>query len=90
MWASLRVAEERADTLIELRADDVLELAGLGMHLGFVNGKSIFEKALREAMAADDVARALTSHGSELRFAVLKVDQAQFRHASQNLCSRLF
>ena len=81
MWARLRMAEERADALIQLRADNVFELAGLRMDFGFVDGKSIFEQALREAMAPHDVARALASHRSELRFAVSKVDEMQFRHA---------
>ena len=69
------MAEERADTLIELRADDVLELAGLRVYLGFVDGKSILEEALCKAVAADDIACALGSHRGELRFAVSKIDE---------------
>jgi hypothetical protein len=40
------MAEERADALVELRADDVLELAGLVMHFGFVDRERVFEEAL--------------------------------------------
>ena len=53
--ACFGMAEECANALIELRADDVFELAGLGVSLGVVNRKSVFEKALREAMAAHDI-----------------------------------
>jgi hypothetical protein len=84
------MAEERADALIQLWADDVLELAGLRMHFGFVDGKSILEEALREAMASDNVSRASASHWSELRFPILKVDKMQIRHAAQNLRGWLF
>lgn len=41
--ASLRMAEKRADALIELRADDVFEPACLCVSLGVVDGKSVFE-----------------------------------------------
>jgi hypothetical protein len=82
------MAEEGADALIELRANDVLELAGLRMHFGFVDGKSIFEQALGEAVAADDVASALGAYRCKLRFSVSKIDEMQIRHAPQNLCSR--
>jgi hypothetical protein len=84
------MAEKRADALIQLWADDVLELAGLRMHFGFVDGKSILEEALREAMAPDNVSRAPASHRSELRFPILKVDKMQIRHAAQNLRGWLF
>ena len=57
------MAEKCADALIELRADDVLELAGLRMHFGFVDGKSLLEQAFRKSMAPTNVARALGSHG---------------------------
>ena len=69
------MAEERADALIEFGADDVLELAGLRVRFGVVNGKCVLKQALRETMAADYVARALASQGCELRFAILQPDQ---------------
>jgi hypothetical protein len=87
---SLRMAEERTDALIELRADDVLELAGLRMHFGFIDREGVLEEALRKAMAADDISRALGSRRSELRFPILKVDKMQVRHAAQNLRGWLF
>ena len=90
MRASFGMAEERADALIQLWADDVLELAGLRMHFGFVDRKSILEEALREAMAPDDVARTPASYRSELGFAILKVDKIEIRHAAQNLRGWLF
>ena len=48
---------------------------GLRVRFGVVNGKCVLEQALREAMAADYVARTLASHGCELRFAILQRDQ---------------
>ena len=76
------MAEESADTLIQFRADDVLELASLRVQFGVVDGKCVFEEPLREAMAPDDISRALASHGGELRLAILKFHEMQIRHAS--------
>jgi len=80
------MAEERADALIQLGADDVLELASLGVHFGFVDRKRVLEESLGETMAAHDVACALAPHGRELRFSVSKIHEMQFRHAAQNPC----
>src|SRR5881296_1588150 len=74
--AGLRVPQKGADALVELRADDVFEFAGLRVRFGFVDGESVFEKALGQAMAADDVARSLAAHGRELHFAILHGHQA--------------
>jgi len=41
--AGFWVAEERADALVQFRADDVFELAGLCVCFGFVDGKSVFK-----------------------------------------------
>ena len=71
MRTSLGVPEEGADALVQLRADDVFKLAGLRMRLGFVDGKSVFEKALGETVTADNVARALATYGCELYSPVL-------------------
>jgi hypothetical protein len=64
--------KEGADALVEFRADDVLEFAGLRVRFGVVNRESVLEETLGEAMAADNVAGALASRGGELRFAILK------------------
>ncbi len=74
MRASLRVPEERADTLIELGTDNVLEFTGLRMRLGILNGKSVLEKALGQAVTADDVARALAAYRREKHFPVLHLN----------------
>src|SRR5580693_987569 len=84
MRACFRMAEEGADALIEFRADDVLKFAGLRVYFGFLDGKGVLEEALREAVAAHDVARALGSYGSELSFAVLELYQMELGHSSQN------
>src|ERR1700687_2599413 len=84
MRAALRVPKERADTLVQLRADDVFEFAGLRARLGIVDGKGVLEEALGQAVTPDNVARALAAHGSELHFPVLHSHQAQIGHARKN------
>src|SRR4029077_3402795 len=44
------MAEEAADTLVQFRADDVLEFAGLGVRFVVINAKGIFEQTLGQAM----------------------------------------
>jgi hypothetical protein len=66
------MTEECADALVQLRADDVFEFAGLRVRFGIVNRESVFEKTFGETMPADDVAGALASHGGKLRFAILQ------------------
>ena len=61
------MAQERADALVELGADDVLELAGLIVGFGVVDGEGVFEEALGETMAADDVAGAARACVGQLR-----------------------
>jgi len=46
MRARLWMSEKATDALIQLRADDVLELAGLVAGLGVVDGEGVFEEAL--------------------------------------------
>src|SRR5712692_9908613 len=89
MRAGLRVPEERANALVQLRADDVFELARLRMRLGFVDGKCVLEEALGQAVTADHVARALAAHGRELHLPVLHLHQAQIGHARKNSRSGL-
>jgi len=79
--AGLGVSEERANALVQLRADDVFELAGLRMGLGFVDGKSVLEKALGQAVTAHNVARPLAADGRELHFPILHLHQVQIGHA---------
>ena len=60
-----RMAEKRADALIKLRADDVLELAGVRIRFGFGHFECVGEQPLREAPAPHDVARAVLTPGSQ-------------------------
>jgi hypothetical protein len=69
------MAEERADALVQLRADDVFKLAGLRVRFGILDGKRVLEEALGQAVAADNVARALAAYGRELHFAVFHLYQ---------------
>src|SRR5580704_14383335 len=82
--ASFRVAKERADALVEFGADDVLEPAGLGVGLGVVDGKSIFEEAFSKSMPAHDAPRPLAADWRKLRLAGLQFDQMPFAHAAQS------
>ena len=66
MRTSKRVVEEGADLVGGFGRKDVLELAGLLLDFAFaVHGERISKQALGQAMAADDVGRALVSTGSE-------------------------
>lgn len=50
------MTEEAANAFVELRADDVLELAGLRVSLGIGNRKGVREETLRKPAAAHYVA----------------------------------
>jgi hypothetical protein len=69
--AGLRVSKKSTDALVEFGTDDVFEFAGLRMSFGIVDGKSVFEKALGQAMTADHVSCALAADGCELHFPIL-------------------
>src|SRR5580700_6276408 len=57
MRAGSRMSQERADLVGRTGREDVLELAGLLLDLGFaVHGKAIGEKALGQAMTTNDAA----------------------------------
>ena len=64
MRTGLGMPEKGANARVQLGADDVLEPACLRVRFGLVNRKSVLEQALRQAMAAHHVARALASRGS--------------------------
>src|SRR5690349_3782836 len=82
--AGFRMAEEAADALVELRADDVLELAGLVVDFGFFDGKCVFKEPLGETMTPDYVAGAIAAAGGQLRLAISQFDELQFGHATQH------
>jgi hypothetical protein len=69
------VTKKSADTLIEFGTDDVFEFAGLGVGFGIIDGESVFEKALCEAMTAHHVASAATAGVSEMHIAVAHLDE---------------
>src|SRR5207248_4292919 len=90
MRAGFGVAKECANALVQLRADDVLEPAGLRVRFGFVDGKGVLEQALCQTMAAHHVPCALAPLGSELSLPVMKGNQMQIRHARENTRGRFF
>src|SRR5215831_11454556 len=90
MGTGLGMPEKRANPRVELGADDVLEPACLSVRLGFVDGKSVFEQTLSQAMAAHYVARALAPRGGQLRLPIAQRNQMPIRHARKNAGGRLF
>src|SRR5438128_2625266 len=66
--ASFRMPQKCADALVELRADDVLKLAGLVVGFGIFNREGVPEESLGEAVAADGVAGAAAAAIGELHF----------------------
>ena len=82
------MAKERANALIQLRADDVLEPACLRVRLSVVDGESVLEEAFSQPMSAHDATRTLAAHRGELRFAVLQFDQVPLAHPAQGSCRR--
>src|SRR2546425_7659788 len=80
--ASFRMPQKCADALVELRADDVLKLAGLIVGLGIFNRERVPEEALGEAVAADDVAGAAAAAIGEPHFLSAHLGPAQINQAA--------
>lgn len=89
MRASFGMAQERADALVELRADDVFEFAGLVVGFGVVHREGVFEQTLGEAVAADDVAGAERPGWRECDVTVVRFNQLQVGHAGEDARGRL-
>jgi hypothetical protein len=83
MRACDRMAEEAANALVELRTDNVLELAGLRIGLGIGDRKRVCEEALSEAATTNDIARAALAAVSQFNFGIVHCDQAHDREALQ-------
>ena len=47
MWTSLRMPQKTTNALIQLRADDVFELASLRMRFVIVDAKGVLEQPFR-------------------------------------------
>jgi hypothetical protein len=78
------MAEERADALVEFWADDVFELAGLGVCFVIVDAKRVLEEAFRKTVAAYDVARAALAAVRQLNQMFFEdLHQAQVFHACE-------
>ena len=72
--AGFWMAQERADTLVQLGTDDVFEFAGLVVGFGVVDREGVFEEALGQAVAADDIAGTASTCVGELDVAVFGLD----------------
>ena len=68
------MAEETADPLVELRANNVLEFAGLVAGLGVLDREGVLEQTLGQTMTAHDVASAAAATWRQLDFAILQFD----------------
>src|ERR1700722_18167557 len=79
--AGLRMTEERADALVELGANDVLEFAGVGVGFGIGNGECIGPRAFCQAPPAHDVARAIFAVSRERDLAPPQFEEFQIREA---------
>ena len=75
------MAEEAADALVELWADDVLELAGLRIRFGIGDRKSVCKEPLGETAAADHVASAALARIGKVNFRIADRDEAKNREA---------
>jgi hypothetical protein len=82
--ASFWVTEKGADALIEFGADDVFELASLGVGFGIINGERILEKALCEAMTAHYIASTAAAGVSKMYVGVAHLDEFQIGHAAES------
>ena len=58
--------EKRANLLLEFRADNVLEFAGVRVGFGADDGECVGEKPLGKPVAADHIARAILAGRSRL------------------------
>jgi len=64
-----------ADAVIQLRADDVLELAGVIVRFGIGHGKCIGEQSLSQSMTPNNIARALLSGFCEMNLPGAQLNQ---------------
>ena len=74
------MTQERADALVQLRADDVLELARVRIGRFLLDGKRVCQQPLRQAPPPDDIARPIFASRSERYFVVAHLQQS---HVSQ-------
>src|ERR1700722_18215695 len=79
--AGLRMTEERADALVELGANDVLEFAGVRVGFGIGDRKCIGQQAFCQAPPAHDIARAIFAVGGERDLAPPQFEEFQIREA---------
>ena len=88
MRASFGMAQEGADALVELRADDVFEFAGLAVGFGVVHREGVFEEAFGEAVAADYIAGAECPRWRKRNVTVLRLHELQVGHAGKDARGR--
>ena len=75
------MAEEGADALIEVGADDVLELAGVGVGFGGSDGKCVGEQAFGETAATNDIASAIFTARGERYLAFANFEETEILQA---------
>src|ERR1700674_3420265 len=72
MRTRFRMAEKAADALVELRTDDVLELASLVASLGVFDRERVLEQTLGKTVTAHHVAGAAAAARRQLHFAIFQ------------------
>jgi hypothetical protein len=81
MRTRFRVPQEATNALVQFRADDVFEFAGLRVRLVLVDAESILEQPLRQPVAPHYIARAVLPAIGELYFVIFPhLDQPQIFH----------
>lgn len=75
--AGLRMAKEAANAFVEFGADDVFELAGLGVSFGVGDGEGVREESFGEATTANHVAGAALAGFGEIHFGIAHCDKAK-------------
>ena len=83
MRASFGMTQKGADALVELRADDVFEFAGLVVGFGIVDRECVFEKALGKAMTAHHVAGAAAARFGQANIRFAQLDEFEIGHAAE-------
>jgi len=81
VWARPRMSQEPADSLIELRADDVLKLAGTRIRFLIGDQERVRKKPFRQTTAADNISGAIPALWREGDLAVVRFEQPQILEA---------
>jgi hypothetical protein len=77
------MTKKGADALVQLRADNVFELARLRVRFGIVDGKSVLEQPFRQAMPPHYVAGPAATRFRQAHIAFVHFHKLEIGHASK-------